>query len=193
MWAAAVLQLQPAECWAGGGTVLQYSPVRVRFWITFRGRARGRGKGLPRGSRWRSLAWLTWLTWPSKKKARSFRSGGSFAQGRERYGNSHSHGHSHPSAQGAVRCKQCLFSAIISGAKPHSLTGHASHDTLRAFDTLHRTRFTEHDRGRGGEARGGEAVCRSELYLHRPRLKTPRCPPRFLSGTVRVHIFFLPK
>ena len=120
-------------------TFLQYSPVRVRFWITFRGRARGRGKGLPRGSRWRSLAWLTW---PSKKKARSFRSGGSFAQGRERYGNSHSHGHSHPSAQGAVRCKQCLFSAIISDAKPHSLTGHASQDTLRhaSPDTLHFTR-----------------------------------------------------
>jgi len=114
------------------------------------GAGQGEGAfGLPRGSRRRSLAWLAWLTWPSKKKARSFRSGGSFAQGRERYGNSHSHGHSHPSAQGAVRCKQCLFSAIISDAKPHSLTGHASQDsghasqdTLRhaSPDTLHFTR-----------------------------------------------------
>jgi hypothetical protein len=62
-----------------------------------------------------------------------------------------------------------LFSAIISDAKPHSLTGHAS---------LHRI----------GEGSRGEAVCRSELSFRRPRLKAPSCPPpRFL---VRVCCIF---
>jgi hypothetical protein len=98
------------------GLVGQYCTSQILD--PFQGQGKGKGKGLPRGSRWR---WLAGLAWPS----RSFCSGGSFPQGRERYGNSHchSHGHSHLSAQCA---------ANNSYSRPQSPTRNptASQDTL---------------------------------------------------------------
>jgi hypothetical protein len=164
MWAAA------AAARRAGVLGWWYSTVRVRFWITFRGKARGRGKDCREalaGARW------LWLTWPSRRLeafavgVRSLRSGSAMGTPTAT-----------PTASPTLR-RSALQTMLILG-----------HNLRRETTQPHRTRFTGHASLHtiGGKGKRGGLPKRA---LPPPsRLKAPRCPP--ISVWYESTVYFLP-